>query len=42
MKKVTYDPEILEGLETNIIDNEDDDNELEIFEPPDEEEKDEE
>ncbi|KAJ8728796.1 hypothetical protein PYW07_006492 [Mythimna separata] len=27
-----YDPEILEGLEMNMTDNEDDDNELNVFE----------
>ncbi|KAF2902748.1 hypothetical protein ILUMI_03438 [Ignelater luminosus] len=33
-KDSTFDPEILEDLETNILDDENDDNELEIFERP--------
>ncbi|KAL4702434.1 hypothetical protein ACJJTC_010498 [Scirpophaga incertulas] len=38
----TYDPDILEGLEMNMTDNEDDDNESNIFERQEEEDDEEE
>ncbi|GFY78731.1 uncharacterized protein TNIN_449871 [Trichonephila inaurata madagascariensis] len=37
----TFDPKILQDLETNILDNENDENELEIFDNEDNEEEEE-